>query len=306
MNIDYLRLFVRVAHLSNITKAGAEFGLSSTVASTHLSKLEASLNVRLLHRTTRKVTLTDEGTILFHQAEDIISAIDHAKSTVGGGVPKPIGTLRVTAPSSFGRKHLMPYLNEFMAKYPDLVVEFHLSDSIVDVIEGGFDIAIRDAPLKSSSLVAKKLAVDKRIICASPQYLKTHGTPLTPEALKAHQCINLFGNEHWVFQGKQENIHVKTSGSFKTNDGEAVLKACINGLGVAMTATWIAHEELSKSSIVQILEDYPLVHDAAIWAVYPSTKLLAPKVRAFIDHFAGCYGDPPYWDKLLQGTLREL
>lgn len=297
MNIEYLKLFVRVAHLTNITKAGAEFGLSSTVASTHLNKLEESLNVRLLHRTTRKVSLTEEGSAFLPHAQEILAAIDYATSTLGGSTPTPKGTLRITAPSSFGRFHLMPFIDRFMESNPELDVELHLSDSMVDLIEGGFDLAVRNAELKDSSLIAKKLATDQRIIVASPNYIKKYGLPETPVELKNHQCINLFGNTQWVFKSDNGNIQVKTSGAFKTNDGEAVLDACIKGMGVVMTANWMAYKALKRGDVVRVLSDYPLVSDAAVWAVYPTTKLLAPKVRAFIDFFAEQYSNPPYWDK---------
>lgn len=294
MNIEHLRLFVRLASTHNISQAGQELGLSAAVASAHINKLEQGLAVRLLHRTTRKVSLTEEGLAFLPHAENVLASVDEAYSAVGAGDASPSGTLRVAAPSSFGRLHLVPALGEFMARYPKLKLDFRLSDTMIDMVEGGFDIAVRNAELKDSTLIARKLAKDIRIICASPNYLKEFGTPQTPEDLVQHQCINLIGMEQWHFDtptntsssgviGKQT---IKTHGNFRTDSGEAMRDACINGLGLTINARWNVHKQLQSGELVQVLAEYPLLSDTAIWAVYPSSRLLAPKVRAFIDFFA--------------------
>ncbi|WP_028109095.1 LysR family transcriptional regulator [Ferrimonas futtsuensis] len=296
MNIEYLRLFVRVASTHNISQAGNELGLSPAVASAHISKLEASLGVRLVHRTTRKVSLTEEGEAFLPHAEEVLSTVDAARASVGAGKASPSGTLRVTAPASFGRMHMMPALKGFMAQYPELSIDLRLTDSIVDLVEGGFDIAIRNALLKDSSLIARQLAPDRRVLCASPQYLEQHGEPSHPEELRNHNCVNLTGLENWVFDAPEGQVSIKAKGNLRTDHGEAVRDACANGMGIALCATWIAYEHLKRGELVEILKEYPLVSDTAIWAVYPSSRLLAPKVRAFIDYFAQYYGMPPYWD----------
>ena len=190
----------------------------------------------------------------------------------------------------------MPALKGFMAQYPDLSIDLRLTDSIVDLVEGGFDIAIRNALLKDSSLIARQLAPDRRILCASPQYLEQHGEPSHPEELRNHNCVNLTGLENWVFDAPEGQVSIKAKGNLRTDHGEAVRDACANGMGIALCATWIAYEHLKRGELVEILKGYPLVSDTAIWAVYPSSRLLAPKVRAFIDYFAQYYGMPPYWD----------
>ncbi|CAH0528773.1 LysR family transcriptional regulator [Vibrio hippocampi] len=296
MNIEHLRLFVRIASTHNISQAGKELGLSAPVASMHISKLEESIGARLIHRTTRKVSLTEEGETLLPYAEEIISNVDAAQATVGTGKACPKGTLRITAPASFGRMHLMPALKGFLAQYPDLSVDIRLTDAMVDLVEGGFDVAIRNAELRDSSLIAKKLATDKRIMCASPDYIASHGVPKSPSELKSHLCINQAGLDSWTFETLEGAQHVKVKGKIKIDHGEAVRDAAADGMGIAMCATWIAYQHLQAGSLVRILEDYPLVDDAAIWAVYPSSRLLAPKVRAFIDYFSEYYGTPPYWD----------
>lgn len=294
MDIEHLKLFVRLAATHNISMAGRELGLSPAVASAHINKLEQGLGVRLLHRTTRKVSLTEEGIAFLPHAEEVLASVDAARASVGAGSALPRGTLRVTAPASFGRMHLVPALPEFMELYPELNIDLRLSDSIIDMVEGGFDIAIRNAELKDSTLIARKLMDDQRIVCASPEYLQKHGSPESPEAVKTHQCVNLIGLENWSFQAPQGIVHVKTSARLRVDNGEAMRDACADGMGLAINSIWSVYQHLARGELVQVLRDYPLVSDAAIWAVYPSSRLLAPKVRAFIDYFAERFQRMPF------------
>lgn len=296
MHIEHLKLFVRVASTNNISKAGQALGLSPAVASVHINKLEDELGVRLIHRTTRKVSLTEEGKSFYPHAEDVLACIEAARSSVSVGNVLPKGTLRVAAPASFGRMHLLPALNNFFKQYPELTIDLKLSDTIIDLVEGGFDIAIRNSALKDSSLIARKLTKDNRILCASPDYLSQYGEPKSPNDLNNHQCITLMGMDNWVFQTKKGQISIKVKGNFRTDNGEAVRDACINGLGITINSSWSAYKHINSGELVPILRDYPLISDTAIWAVYPSSRLLAPKVRAFIDYLSGVFGDKPYWD----------
>lgn len=299
MNIEHLKLFVRLAATNNISLAGNELGLSPAVASSYINKLEEGLGVRLVHRTTRKVSLTEEGEAFLPHAEEVLSSIEAARASVGAGKASPSGTLRVTAPASFGRMHLMPALKDFLPCYPDLSIDFRLTDTIIDLVEGGFDVAIRNAELPDSTLIARKLAPDQRIVCASPDYLAKFGEPSSPPELRHHQCVNLIGLESWVFDTFNGHLSIKTKGRFRTDNGEALREACAAGLGIAINSTWSVYQHLERGELVQILRDHPLVSNTAIWAVYPSSRLLAPKVRAFIDYFAKRYGDTPYWDQKL-------
>ena len=304
MNIEHLRLFTRIAATHNISLAGSELGLSPAVASAHVSKLEKSLGVRLLHRTTRKVSLTEEGQAFLHHAEDVLSSIEAAKSSVGAGSSLPSGTLRVAAPASFGRMHLLPALKQFMVTNSRLKIDLKLSDTIVDLVEGGFDVAIRNSALKDSSLVAKKLAEDKRILCASPDYLLKHGSPNVPQDLKDHNCISLIGLENWSFVNGKGEIPIKAVGNFRTDNGEAIRDACTQGVGITINSTWSAYQQLLSGELVQVLPDYPLASDSAIWSIYPSSRQLAPKVRAFIDFFADHFAGTPYWDAELTKSIK--
>lgn len=297
MNIGHLQLFVRIASTYNISQAGHELGLSPAVSSAYINKLEASLGTRLIHRTTRRISLTEDGVAFLPHAEDVLASIEAAKVSVGMGNNSPTGTLRITAPASFGRMHLMPQMKDFMSEYPNLNVDCRFSDSIVDLVEGGFDIAIRNAELKSSTLIARKLAPDQRILCASPDYIRQFGEPASPQELQLHQCLTLTGLGNWRFNTPEGEITVKTQGKFRTDNGDAIREACAQGLGITINSTWSAYEYLQSGELVQVLKEYPLISGTAIWAVYPSSRQLAPKVRAFIDYFAQAFGNQPYWDK---------
>jgi DNA-binding transcriptional LysR family regulator len=297
MNIEHLRLFIRLANTHNISQAGQELGLSPAVASSHINKLEEHLKVRLVHRTTRKVSLTQEGEAFLPYAENVVSSVELAKESIHGKDSKPSGTLRITAPSSFGRQHLLPAMKNFMSKYPDLNIDLRFSDSIVDLIDGGFDVAIRNAELKDSSLIAKKLAPDHRIVCASPIYLEQYGTPSSPKELLDHHCIKMTGLESWEFKNKNDHFTVKVPGKIKTDNGDAVRELCVMGHGISVNSTWSVYKQIESGELVEILKDSPYISDTAIWVLYPSSRLVAPKVRAFIDYFSDYFGHPPYWDR---------
>lgn len=299
MNIEHLRLFIRVAVLANISQAGKELGLSAAVASAHMSKLEQDLGVRLVHRTTRRVSLTAEGEDFLPFAEQVLESVDQAKASVGVGSLTPQGKLRVAASASFGRLHLLPALPAFRQQYPDLQLDLHLSDSVLDMVEGGFDIAVRDASLKDSSLVARKLAPVNRILCASPDYLATHGVPTSPAQLTELDGIALIGLEAWTFNTEQGPATITPNIIMRTDNGEAARDAAVNGMGLTICSTWCCYQQLLSGELVEVLPDYPLLSDTAIWAVYPSTRQIAPKVRAFIDFFAQRFGDQPYWTDAL-------
>ncbi|AOT10028.1 LysR family transcriptional regulator [Pseudoalteromonas luteoviolacea] len=296
MNIAHLKLFTRIAATHNISLAGKELGLSAAVASAHINKLEETLETQLLYRTTRKVALTEEGLAFLPHAESVLESVEVAKAAIGAGSHTPQGTLRITAPASFGRMHIVPALAEFTQRYPELKIDLRLSDSIVDMVEGGFDVAIRNAALSDSSLIASKLASDKRILCASPEYIAQHGAPESIEQLNTHPLINLTGIDHWVFEGGTQHIKFKPISGLHIDNGEAIRDACIRGMGITLCSMWCAYQALQEGKLVQVLKGSPLVNDTALWAVYPSSRMLAPKVRVFIDYLKAYIGKVPYWD----------
>lgn len=207
--------------------------------------------------------------------------------------------------------HLIPALPQFMQRFPLLNIDLMLSDTIIDLVEGGFDIAVRNSALKDSTLIAKKLTEDKRILCASPDYLKTYGDPQSPSDLSSHNCITLLGLDSWSFHshglGKVgSKTTMKVKGNFRTDNGEAIRDACAQGIGITINSTWSAYHQLISGDLVEVLSDFPLTSDTAIWAVYPSSRQLAPKVRAFIDYFSDFFGAPPYWDIEIEKSKKQF
>lgn len=295
MKIEHLQLFTRVASTQNISRAGQELGLSAAVASTQLKKLEAQLGVRLIHRTTRQVSLTEEGQIFLPHAIEVLERLEHARAAVGVGSLSPQGKLRVTASASFGRLHILPLVSTFLTQYPDIALDLCLSDRLVDLVEGGFDVAIRDTALKDSAYVARKLCPVKRIVCASPAYLERYGQPMTPEELLDHQCVTLMGLETWSFRTPQGLKHVAVQGRFRTDNGEAARDACLQGVGLTLSSTWACVEALQTGRLVEVLSDFPLAVETALWAVYPSARLMPPKVRAFVDFLRQAYAHQPLY-----------
>ena len=297
MNIDHLRLFVRVAATNNISKAGQELRLSSAVASSYMTRLEQELGVRLVHRTTRKVSLTEEGHAFLPYAENVLASVEQAVAAVGTGRHTPTGVLRVTAPASFGYMHLVPGLKGFLERYPNISVDLNFSDTVVDIVAGGFDVAVRNGALKDSTLFARTLAPDRRVICASPQYLEKYGTPQTPADLKNHSCVILSGLENWSFLTPQGGMSIKVSGRVHMDNGSAMREATISGLGLSVNSTWSVYKSLKQGNLIPVLTDYPLISGASVWAVYPSSRQVSLKVKAFIDYYRDLFGTPPYWDK---------
>ncbi|MFC0119723.1 LysR family transcriptional regulator [Pseudoalteromonas xiamenensis] len=303
MNIEHLQLFIRVANTLNISQAGQELGLSAAVASTHLNKLEKSLGVKLIYRTTRQISLTEEGRIFLPHAESVLSAVEAARAAVGSGNTNPKGILRMTASASFGRQHLVPAIGSFLKKYPDIQIDMSFSDAMVDLVEGGFDVAIRSAPLKDSNLIARKLANDRRIVCASPSYLEQFGIPMHPNDVKHHQCVNFRDRDIWTFKTAEGKIAIKTNTKIRTDNGESMRDASLEGLGLAISSTWNIYKHLQRGELVQVLDEYPLDIDVAIWAVYPSSRLVPPKLRVFIDFLSTWFGDTPYWESELSALV---
>nr|WKF56100.1 HTH-type transcriptional regulator DmlR [Paraburkholderia busanensis] len=290
-------LFVRAALLANVSAAGREFGLSAAVASSRIAQLEKLLGARLLHRTTRRISLTQDGEVFMTRAETLLDAADAARAAVGCGQAAPQGRLRVSMPSSFGRQHVSPVISEFLRRHPGVSVDLRLTDQLVDLVDAGIDVAIRVGVLKDSSLVARRLAVNRRVLCASPAYLAERGTPRHPSELTEHECIILSEQRDWGFVTPAGPIDVRVRGRLVTDNGEVIRDALLDGFGIALKSTWDVAPYLRSGALVSVLDSYPLAETVAIWAVYPSRAFVPPKTLAFIDFLAAHFGDPPYWDE---------
>jgi len=304
MDVDDLNLFVRIAQLNSISAAARDLGLTPAAASARLASLERKVSARLLHRTTRQTTLTEDGLAFLPHAEQVVHAAEAARAALGREQVSPRGTLRVAAPASFARMHIVPGLPEFCRRYPLLALDMRISDSIVDLVEGAFDVAVRYTELSDSSFVARRLAPDNRVLVASPDYIEQRGRPNTPDELADHKCLVVGTLITWTFRGEDGAVierHV--SPSLRINDGSAVRDAASSGLGIALMATWCASDELRSGKLVAVLPKYPLVSTQTLWALYPSSRELAPKVRVFIDWLIERFGQQPYWDHGLEAIL---
>lgn len=298
MDFSDLILFVRIARLASISAAARDLGVTPAAASARLASFEKGLGARLVHRTTRLATLTEDGRAFLPHAEHLLEAADIARAALGRERAVPSGVLRIAAPSSFARMHIVPGLPDFTFRYPGLRLDMRISDSVVDLVEGGFDVAVRYTDLRDSSFVAKRIAPDRRVLVASPGYLERHREPQSPDELDAHACLVVGTLDLWTFRDPDgEVIAKRVAPSLRINDGGAVRDAARDGLGIALMATWCAADELRAGTLVPILRNFPLVSTQTLWAIYPSSRELAPKVRAFIDWLIERFGPDPYWDR---------
>lgn len=283
MNIEALNLFIRSTELGNITAAGRELGLGPSVASHKLAKLEDHLGMRLLHRTTRQVSLTEDGAVFLPHAIRVRAAVDEAYGAAVKGVDVPKRVLRVCAPGSFARMCLVPIITRFLHANPHLKIDLILSDEIQDLTEIGIDVAIRIAALKDSSQVARRIGSDLRLLCAAPAYLEAHGEPMSPADLINHSCILLGDEDHWRFIGVPPADSAEIDGALRVNCGESARLAAVAGLGIASISMWNAQASLVSRSLVEVMPSHALEQTRDIWAIYPSARLISSKARAFVE-----------------------
>lgn len=301
--IDDLALFVRVLDAGGLSAAARELGLSTQRVSQRLQQLEARLGVRLLHRTTRRLQATEAGErfrerarTLVEDAEALLADLNAERGSIGG-------TLRLTLPASFGQRHVAPLLPEFLALHPQLALSLRFSDRLVDLVAHGLDLGIRIGTLADSTLASRRLATNRRLLCASPAYLARAGTPQRPEELTAHECLVLVdGSERqddWRLYGPgQRECRVRVRGRLEADHGGALREAALGGLGIALKSTWDVAEDLAAGRLLPVLADWQ-PQPSAIWAVFPQRRHLPPRVPACIDFFAARFGPVPPWERLL-------
>ncbi|TFW10768.1 LysR family transcriptional regulator [Massilia arenosa] len=297
LDLTDVALFVRACATRNLSAAGREFGLSPAASSARLAQLEQQLGARLLHRTTRQLALTQEGDAFLPKAVALLDAAEQASDSVGDASKAPHGLLRAAASVSFGRQHIVPALAAFLGAYPGIRLDLRLSDKIIDMAANGIDVAVRIGPLRDSSVVARKLAPSRMVVCAAPSYLATHGAPRTPADLAQHECLVLGSWNPWTFHNPDgSTATVRVSGRLQSDNGEACRDAAVDGLGISLQSTWSVYQHLRAGTLVRVLADYPVELDAQISAVYLNRQYLPPKTQAFIDFFAARFGPEPYWD----------
>lgn len=291
-----LDIFARVVTAGSMSAAGRELGYSPAVISKRIRKLEERLGIRLLQRTTRQIAMTEAGQGFYERVVAILASAEEAEAWVSRSSSAVRGLLRVSAPTSFGRLHVAPHLAPFLDRYPELTIELVLSDAFVDIVGEGFDLAIRIADLQDSSLVARRLASNHRVLCATPSYLAARGAPATIVDLQRHRLLT-HNADQWRLEGPDGPAAVRVTSPLRTNSSEVVREAVLAGAGIALRSTWDVGPELRSGRLVQVLPGWGGSRRVAIHAVYPSRRHLAQKVRVFIDHLAALYGPTPAWDE---------
>ena len=294
---DDLAILTAVVDDGSMSAAARRLGVTPALISQRIAKLEDRLGVRLLHRTTRRFSLTEEGRALELRARDILAALDDAETAVSQGAGQPRGTLRATLPAAFGRLHVAPLLPDFLAEHPDMRVSLTLTDALTDLVDHGFDLAIRIGKLDDSSLIAKRLAPNTRLLCASPAYLDRAPPLVQPGDVMQHACLMLESQPIWRFAGLDGEIALRPKGILESNDGEVLRQAALAGMGLTLKSTWEVGPDLARGLLVPVLTDFPGASDVAVYAIYPSRHHLSPRVRAFVDFLADRLGPVPPWDR---------
>ena len=291
--------FARVVEAKSFTEAARRMRASKSRVSKAIAKLERSLGARLLNRSTRGLSLTEVGAAFYEHCRRIIDEAEQATQLVNQLHSVPRGVLKVTTSVAFGTLHIAPALPEFLARYPDLGVDMTITDRIVDLVEEGYDVAIRIVREPPLNFVARELAPMRRVVCATPEYFKKHGVPKTPLDLQQHNCLHythFSAQGEWHFTGPDGDISVPLSGTLRINDDEALSQAVLGGLGIALLPTFIIGTEVQTGRLQAVLSDYvPL--ERRIYAVFLQSIHLPAKVRAFIDFLRARFGPEPYWDR---------
>ncbi|WP_394154235.1 LysR family transcriptional regulator [Vibrio maritimus] len=276
--------FVSVAESQSFSNTAKRLSISTAQVSRQISTLEERLKVKLFYRTTRRVSLTEEGQLFYEHCRHLLDGIDAAEQAVTHHQSNPRGKISLTAPVTYGEKKILPLINEFVARYDGIEITADLSNHQVDMIEGGFDLAIRIGPQPDSSLVAKKISQRANYICASQKYLELHGLPKTPSDLKSHNCL-LGTHDHWRLSEHGKSRNVKVKGNLRYNSGLSLLDAAKKGLGIVQLSDYFLLDHIQSGELVSLLEPYsPPKED--IWAVYPQSRYLPSKIRLLIEFLA--------------------
>ncbi|RAI64869.1 LysR family transcriptional regulator [Pseudomonas fluorescens] len=283
MQISDVEAFVAISAASSLSRAARRLGVSAMTVSRRLASLEQELGVRLVHRTTRSLSLTPEGEVLLPHAKTILEADEIARAKLKANAGAASGLLRITAPTVFGQAVIMPLIPSLLADNPALQIDLTLSDSIVDIVGLGIDVAIRIATLRDSALVARPLAPNPRVICASPDYLARHGIPSYLDDLKNHPCIVLHGMPYWPFVHQGRDVAIRAEASFSANSVESVRTACKLGVGLAMLTYWDIRDELANGSLVLVELKDAVPEHLSIAAVLPTRQHVPSRVRIFLE-----------------------
>ncbi len=294
-----MAVFARVVEKGSFSAAARDLRLAKSTVSKQVAALEQRLGARLLNRTTRRLSPTEVGLAYYERCTRIIAEVEEAELAVSRLQLEPRGTLRLNAPMSFGNLHVAPVIADFMNAYPELTVDMTLNDRMVDLVDEGFDVAVRIGRLADSTLIAKKIAPSRLVVCAAPEYWLAHGIPARPQDIGNHNCLiysNLRNPHEWTFQTADGAKTVSITGKLRANNGEALHAAALKGYGVYLGPTFIVGRDLRSGRLQAVLQEFE-ARNHFIHAVYPHSRHLSVKVRAFVDFLAGRFGDQPYWDQ---------
>ncbi len=299
-DIAGMRVFARVVDAGSFSAAGREIGMSPSAVSRRIGELEDGLGARLFQRTTRKLSLTEAGSVYDRRVRAILADVDSARRAVAELGGAPTGVLRLSVPSSLARRHVAPALADFHQRFPAVEVVLSVTDRVVDMIDEGLDMAIRIGRLSESGLIARKIGSARRIVCASPAYLAQAGIPQTPAALEGHSCVTFRshpGSNVWAFRGSDGAHLARVTGRIFANDGETLCAAAIAGLGIVLLPEWMVGPELRAGQLREILPDYrPEPDTTPLHAVYPHQRHLPPKVRVMVDFLVERFAAHYAWD----------
>lgn len=293
-----MAVFARVIEAGGFSAAARALGLSKSAVSKQVAALEDRLGARLLHRTTRRMSLTEAGAAFLDASRRVLAEVESAEAAVGALQAEPRGTLRVNAPMTFGIMHLAAAIPAFLDQYPRVTVDLVLNDRFVDLVEEGFDVAVRIGRLGDSSLVARRLAPMRRVMVASSAYLDIHGRPRVLADLAGHECLTYAyssSGDEWCFDGPRGEERVRVTGRLRANNGEVLKAAALAGAGILAIPTFIVGPELRDGRLERVLPGHES-RSGAIHAVWPPGRQPAPKLRAFVDFLAGRFGAVPYWE----------
>jgi len=300
--LDEMEIFAEVVEAGGFSAAARRLGLSKSAVSKQVGRLEDRLGVRLLNRTTRRLSLTEAGATFHAACRRVLEEADQAEHAVSSLSTAPRGILKLNAPMSFGFLHLSGAIPAFHAQFPQITVEAVMNDRFVDLIEEGYDIALRIGELRDSSLVARRLAPCRNVLCASPAYLDRRGRPARPGDLADHDCLlyaNTANPREWTLSGPSGREAVAVAGPLIANNGDLLATAALGGMGITRLPTFIVGPCLADGRLEVVLPDYP-VPEQGIHAVYPHSRNLSQKVRVFVDFLAARFGPEPYWDAGLE------
>lgn len=296
-----MTIFVRAVEAGGFSAAARALDMTPSAVSKQIGRLEDRLQIRLFHRTTRRVTLTEAGQAYYERCAQILRDIEEAEGAASSLSAEPRGTLRIAATATFGRVEVLPRINQFMGRYPQINVEVELTDRHVNLVDEGIDVAIQwREQMDDPNIVARRLCINSRVICAAPGYLERYGTPTHPEQLLDHNCLTLSALDEfndWAFEDAENGhrvLHVE--GNFRANTADALYEAVLSGVGLARLSTWLVVPDINAGRLLPVLPEYP--HDfSAYYILYPHRRYLSRKVRAFVDFLVETFTPAPPWEQ---------